>query len=100
MPIREFRDRSDGIPESGREDSIFRGAGAFVFRAHKMPFLYAVSALGIAFTGPGAISLDALLGLHFLADPYLVSALTVLAIVGAAVTLTARRAAASVPSSH
>src|SRR5206468_3508863 len=28
-PIREFRDRSDGIPESGREDSIFRGAGAF-----------------------------------------------------------------------
>ena len=57
-------------------------------------------AVGIAFTGPGAISLDALLGLHFLADPYLVSALTVLAIVGAAVTLTARRAAASVPSSH
>jgi len=65
-----------------------------------MPFLYAVSALGIAFTGPGTISLDALLGLHFLADPYLVSALTVLAIVGAAVTLTARRAAASVPSSY
>src|SRR5438445_7319353 len=28
-PIREFRDRSDGIPESGRKDSIFRGAGAF-----------------------------------------------------------------------
>ena len=28
-PIREFRDRSDGIPESGREDSIFRGAGRF-----------------------------------------------------------------------
>jgi len=66
----------------------------------EMPFFYAVSALDIAFTGPGAISLDALLGLHFLADPYFVSALTVLAIVGAAVTLTARRAAASVPSSH
>ena len=31
-PIREFRDRSDGIPESGREDSIFRGAGAFFGR--------------------------------------------------------------------
>ena len=28
-PIREFRDRSDGIPESEREDSIFRGAGRF-----------------------------------------------------------------------
>src|SRR5437773_153447 len=26
-PIREFRDRSDVIPESGREDSILRGAG-------------------------------------------------------------------------
>src|SRR5262249_22356748 len=34
-PIREFRDRSDGIPESGREDSIFRGTGAF-FGAHKV----------------------------------------------------------------
>ena len=31
-PIPEFRDRSDGIPESGREDSIFRGAGAFFGR--------------------------------------------------------------------
>src|SRR2546428_5688445 len=31
-PIREFRDRSDGIPESRREDSIFRGAGAFFGR--------------------------------------------------------------------
>ena len=27
--IREFRDRSDGIPESGREDTIFRRAGPF-----------------------------------------------------------------------
>ena len=32
--IREFRDRSDGIPESGREDSILRGAGAFFGRSH------------------------------------------------------------------
>src|SRR5437879_2209571 len=31
-PIREFRERSDGIHESGREDSIFRGAGAFFGR--------------------------------------------------------------------
>ena len=28
-PIREFRAQSDGIPECGREDSIFRGAGRF-----------------------------------------------------------------------
>src|SRR5439155_14709536 len=34
-PIREFRDRSDGIPESGREDSIFRGAGAFFGRTDR-----------------------------------------------------------------
>ena len=27
--IRELRDRSDGIPESGREDTIFRRAGPF-----------------------------------------------------------------------
>src|SRR5947208_12183336 len=33
-PIREFRDRSDGIPESGREDSIFRGAGRFFWRTN------------------------------------------------------------------
>ena len=38
-PIREFRERSDGIPESGREDSIFRGAGEFFGR-----------------TGPGALA--------------------------------------------
>ena len=59
-----------------------------------------LAALGIAFTGPGALSLDGLLSLRFLADPYLISALIVLAVGGAAVTLTARRAAASVPSSH
>src|SRR5207247_8081053 len=35
-PIREFRDRSDGIPESGREDSIFRGAGAFFGRTNEV----------------------------------------------------------------
>src|SRR2546425_7102202 len=31
-PIREFRDRSDGIPESGREDRVVRGARAFFGR--------------------------------------------------------------------
>src|SRR5437867_4522429 len=45
----------------------------------ELPFLYAVATLGIAFTGPGATSLDALLGLQFLANPYLVNALIVLA---------------------
>ena len=36
----------------------------------ELPFLYRVAALGIAFTGPGALSLDGLLSLRFLADPY------------------------------
>jgi len=66
----------------------------------ELPFLYAAAALGIAFAGPGLLSLDALLGLEFLANPYLTSALTALAVAGAAVTLTARRAVASVPSGH
>src|SRR5437867_2269285 len=62
----------------------------------ELPFLYAVAALAVAFTGSGTLSLDALLGLHLLADPYLVSALLVLAVASAAVMLAARRAAASV----
>jgi len=66
----------------------------------ELPFLYAAAALGIAFAGPGLLSLDALLGLEFLANPYLTSALIALAVAGAAVTLTARRAVASVPSGH
>jgi len=66
----------------------------------ELPFLYAAAALGIAFAGPGLLSLDALLGLEFLANPYLTSALTALAVAGAAVTLTARRTVASVPSGH
>ena len=49
----------------------------------EMPFLYAIAALGIAFTGGGAISLDTLLGLSFLAEPYLITVLVALAFVGA-----------------
>jgi putative oxidoreductase len=64
----------------------------------EMPFLYAVAALGIALTGAGAISLDGLLHLNFLVEPYLVSALLVLAVCGAAVTLSMRHGSASVPS--
>jgi putative oxidoreductase len=64
----------------------------------EMPFLYAVAALATAFTGAGAISLDRLLGLNFVAEPYLVTALLVLAVCGAAFTLTMRRGNASVPS--
>ena len=64
----------------------------------ELPFLYAVTALGILFAGAGAISLDRLFGLNFLAEPYLVTALLVLAVGGAAATLSMRHGSASVPS--
>jgi putative oxidoreductase len=57
----------------------------------EMPFLYAAAALGLAFTGAGAFSLDALLGLTFLSQPRLVGGILVLAVIGAAVTLATRR---------
>jgi putative oxidoreductase len=64
----------------------------------ELPFLYAVAALETALTGGGAISLDRLLGLNFLAEPYVVTGLLVLAVFGAATTLSMRHAGASVPS--
>ena len=64
----------------------------------EMPFLYATAAFGIALTGGGAISLDGLLGLNFLAEPYVVTALLVLAVGGAAATLSMRHGSASIPS--
>src|SRR5207249_10593347 len=59
----------------------------------ELPFLYAVSALGVAFTGAGAFSLDALFGLTFLSQPYLVDGIVALAVIGAAVTVVLRRQA-------
>jgi putative oxidoreductase len=63
----------------------------------EMPFLYAAAAVGIAFTGGGAISLDALLGLTYLAEPYVVAGVLVLAAFGAVVTLSTRRTLAPNP---
>lgn len=57
----------------------------------ELPFLYAVTAAGLAFTGAGAFSLDALFGLTFLSDPTLVEGILVLAGLGAAATLAIRR---------
>jgi putative oxidoreductase len=57
----------------------------------ELPFLYTVAALAISFTGGGALSFDALLGLNFSAEPYLPLTLNVLAAVGATVTLSTRR---------
>jgi putative oxidoreductase len=60
----------------------------------ELPFLYAVAAFGLAFTGAGAFSLDNVLGLTFLTQPYLVAGVLVLAVIGSAITLGSRRPAA------
>jgi putative oxidoreductase len=57
----------------------------------EMAFLYAAAALGVAFTGGGAYSLDALLGLRFFAEPYVTCGLLVLTIIGAVVIVFTRR---------
>jgi len=64
----------------------------------ELPFLYAVAALGIAFTGGGSLSLDSLLGLQVLREPYVVASLLVLAVLGAAVTLSMRQTSVPAPS--
>jgi putative oxidoreductase len=60
----------------------------------ELPFLFAAAALGIVFTGPGAISLDSLLGLHVFEKPAVVWALLVLAVIGTGGTLALRRSGA------
>jgi uncharacterized membrane protein YphA (DoxX/SURF4 family) len=57
----------------------------------EMAFLYAVAAVGIACTGGDAFSLDALLGLRFFAQPYVIGGLLVLALIGTILTLAMRR---------
>jgi putative oxidoreductase len=64
----------------------------------ELPFLYAAAAAGIALTGGGAFSLDGLLGLNYLAEPYVAAGLLVLAAFGSAVTLSARRGNVAEPS--
>jgi putative oxidoreductase len=59
----------------------------------ELPFLYASTAVGVAFTGAGAYSLDALFGLKLLSEPLIIAGLLVLAVVGAAITLGVRRQA-------
>jgi len=59
----------------------------------ELPFLYAAAALGLAFTGAGAFSFDALLGWTFLSEPPLVEGTLLLAGLGAAATLAVRRPA-------
>jgi putative oxidoreductase len=67
-------------------NGFFAGGGGI-----ELPFLYAAAALALAFTGAGAFSFDALLGLTFLRDPSLVGGLVVLAVLGSLATLAVRR---------
>jgi hypothetical protein len=64
----------------------------------ELPFLYAAAAIGIALTGGGAISMDEILGLNFLVEPYIVASLLVIAAFGSAVTLSVRRGVIAEPS--
>jgi putative oxidoreductase len=64
----------------------------------ELAFLYAAAALGVAFTGGGAYSLDALLGLRSFADPYIFGGLLLLTIIGAGLTLAVRRHAQPRPA--
>jgi len=64
----------------------------------ELPFLYAVAAVGIALAGPGAISIDSMLGFNSLFTPYVVAGLLVIAAFGSAVTLSARRGVVAAPS--
>jgi putative oxidoreductase len=56
----------------------------------ELPFLYAATSLGLTFTGAGALSLDAVLGLSSLVQN-VAGGLIVLAATGAAATLVLRR---------
>jgi len=56
----------------------------------ELPFLYAVAAVAVGWTGTGAFSLDRQLGLELLFPSYAGSGLLVLAVIGAIVTLTLR----------
>jgi putative oxidoreductase len=56
----------------------------------EIPFLYAAAALGLAVTGGGAYSLDALLDLSYFADPATNGVLLALTLVGSGLTLALR----------
>jgi len=60
----------------------------------ELAFLYAVVALAVMFSGPGTLSVDALLGLEFVNDPRFVVGTLLMTIAGSMVTLALRKPAA------
>ena len=61
----------------------------------ELPLLYAAAAVGLAFTGPGLFSLDALLGLEAFSSPTFVALALAAGIVGGIGNISARRPAPS-----
>jgi len=57
----------------------------------EVPYLYAVTAVGLAFTGGGAFSMDAMLGLSFVRHASVIGALLLLSVIGSAAILTVGR---------
>ena len=64
----------------------------------ELPLLYATGAVTLALTGPGSLSLDALLGLQSWSTPLWSSIALVVGIVGALGNLAVRRAPQSAPA--
>ena len=64
----------------------------------EIPLLYATGASALALTGPGAYSLDRLLGLSAVWTPAVASGALALGLVGGAFSLFLRRPAASAPA--
>jgi putative oxidoreductase len=56
----------------------------------ELPFLYAATAIALAFSGAGRYSLDTLFGLSFLSDVALVTTVLVASVAGAGLTLDMR----------
>jgi putative oxidoreductase len=73
-----------------------RGHGFFAMNnGIELPLLYAAAAVALAFTGPGAFSLDEALGLADFSDPAVESVALAVAVLGALATLAVRRPAAA-----
>ncbi len=76
--------------------TVHRSGGLFAMtNGVEVPLLYSAGAVALALTGPGAYSLDALLGLQALSAPAVALAAIAAGLVGGAVNLFTRRVPAS-----
>ena len=73
--------------------AVHRSGGLFAMNnGIEVPLLYAAGAFALALTGPGAYSVDALLGLGSLSSPAVAGTALAVGVVGGIVNLFARRA--------